>query len=145
MDNIIVYVDDAAHARQQLAGVLAQGGQRRWLVVACAPRMTQRIGKWVSHGSRENWRNKWSQKLFDQLLPSFGGGATVVPVLAKEPLPELTARLQVEHGPAQVVDARRPKSPQPAATPAEPGSTTPGRWTLPGGTSVFALFFLVME
>jgi hypothetical protein len=45
------------------------GGPTHWVLVACAPRMTHRISKWVSHSSRENWRAKWADKLFDQVVP----------------------------------------------------------------------------
>ena len=83
-----------------------------WLLVACAPRMTHRISKWVSHSARENWRAKWSDKLFEQVVPALRErGDAVTPILAKGPLPELTRSLMTEHGTARVIDARRPKSP----------------------------------
>ncbi len=112
MDNkIIVYVDDAAHAQQVLSPLLeSETAGMRWVLVACAPRMTHRISKWVSHRARENWRDKWADKLFAQLLPGLTtGGSTVTTVLAKGPLAELTQQLQTELGAARVVDARRPK------------------------------------
>ena len=112
MDNkIIVYVDDAAHAQLVLSPLLAtETAGTRWVLVACAPRMTHRISKWVSHRARENWRDKWADKLFAQLLPGLTtGGSTVTTVLAKGPLAELTQQLQTELGAARVVDARRPK------------------------------------
>ena len=112
MDNkIIVYVDDADHAQQVLSPLLeSETAGMRWVLVACAPRMTHRISKWVSHRARENWRDKWADKLFAQLLPGLTtGGSTVTTVLAKGPLAELTQQLQTELGAARVVDARRPK------------------------------------
>ena len=73
MEKIILYVDDAAYAREFLAKVAAadagSGGPRQWVLVACAPRMTHRISKWVSHSARENWRAKWFAKVQDQVLP----------------------------------------------------------------------------
>jgi hypothetical protein len=159
MDKVIVYVDDAAHAQQILAPLLAGGAAAgtHWVLVACAPRMTHRVSKWVSHRARENWRDKWADKLFAQLLPWLrSGGNSVTTVLAKGPLPELTAQLQAElggcralggesekwtaaavlqpptpksdslPGAARVVDARRPK-----LEAAEP-SAAPGRLSFPG-------------
>jgi len=109
MEKVIVYVDDPAYARQQMA---AQGAPTHWLVVACAPRMTHRVSKWVSHSARENWRARWADKLFDQVVPALQArGDTVTPILAKGPLPELTRALFAEHGQMRVVDVRRPKSP----------------------------------
>ena len=129
MDTVIVYVDDAAHAQQVLSPLLAGGTAARthWVLVACAPRMTHRISKWVSHRARENWRDKWADKLFAQLVPVLTvGGSSVTTVLAKGPLAELTQQLQAELGTARVVDARRPK-----LEGAEP-ATVPARLSFPG-------------
>lgn len=138
---VIVYVDDAAHAHPLLQRLATQpsAAHTHWLVVACAPRMTHRISKWVSHSARENWRVKWADKLFAQVLPRLhAGGGQVTAVVAKGPLAELSDQLQAEHGPAQVVDARRPKA---ETAPAQvPG----GRWNLPGTLAgLGALLFLV--
>ena len=108
MDKVIVYLDDPAYARQRMPAV--DGAPTHWVLVACAPRMTQRISKWVSHSARENWRAKWADKLFGQVIPPLQArGDAVTPVLAKGPLPELTRVLMAEHGTARVLDVRRPK------------------------------------
>ena len=137
MQKIIVYVDDGAHAQQQLAPVSSSAPDgslhTHWVLVACAPRMTHRISKWVSHSARENWRAKWADKLFAQIVPALQArGDLVTVVLAKGPLPELTEQLKSEHGTARVLDARRPKfGPEPAPE----GEKPPGngkRWDIPG-------------
>jgi len=116
MDTVIVYLDDAAYARQQLDSGAA-GAPVHWVLVACAPRMTHRVSKWVSHRAREHWRTRWAEKLFEQMLPGLqANGHTVTPVLARGPLPELTQALMAEHGTRRLLDARRPKgdpAPQP--------------------------------
>ena len=46
MDNIIVYVDDASYGLQILQPMLQTAGAgqpARWIVVACAPRLTRRV------------------------------------------------------------------------------------------------------
>ena len=109
MEKVIVYLDDAAYARSQLP---AASEPTHWLLVACAFCMIHRISKWVSHSARENWRAKWADKLFDQVLPELRErGDLVTPILAKGPLPELTSALMAEHGSLRIIDARRPKSP----------------------------------
>ncbi|KQM70110.1 hypothetical protein [Xylophilus sp. Leaf220] len=138
MDKIIVYVDDASYAQQQLATL--RGSARsaaqpvQWVVVACAPRMTHRISKWVSHSARESWRAKWADKLFGEALPWLQAhGDTVVPVLAKGPLPELTERLLSEHPGSRVLDARRPKfgqDLQPVS--GDQPAAKESRWVVPG-------------
>ena len=120
MDKVIVYLDDPAYASQRMPA--CEGPPTHWVLVACAPRMTHRISKWVSHSARENWRAKWADKLFDQVVPPLRArGDAVTPVLAKGPLPELTRMLMAEHGTARVIDVRRPKAPE-GNGPASPGS-----------------------
>jgi len=130
MDRVIVYVDDAAYAQQVLAPLFARDTavQTQWVLVACAPRMTHRISKWVSHSARENWRTKWADKLFAQILPALRTPeSSVTTVVAKGPLLELTEQLQAgQPSCAQVVDARRPKSDTP-----EELNQTGRRWSSP--------------
>ena len=132
MNRVIVYVDDAASAQQVLAPLLARdtAGDTLWVLVACAPRMTHRISKWVSHRARENWRDKWADKLFAQILPLFPSpSGRVTTVLAKGPLAELTEQLQADlqaHGShtAPVMDARKPRSTEAAPQPLTPRAAT---------------------
>jgi hypothetical protein len=115
MKKIIVYVDDAAFAREHIAqwtvpGAPAEDDARHWILVVCAPRMTHRISKWVSHSARENWRAKWLAKTLDEITPVLcQPGDQLTSVLAKGPLAELTQQLRRTHGAALVIDARRPK------------------------------------
>lgn len=152
MDKIIVYVDDGAHAQQQLTPMKNSGlgGNPRthWVLVACAPRMTHRISKWVSHSARENWRAKWADKLFSQIVPGLqASGDVVTVVLAKGPLPELTEQLKAEHGTARVLDARRPKAgPDITSGAAEPAAAHSKRWDIPGAAlGMGALLLLGIE
>lgn len=144
MNPIIVYVDDATYAQPMLEALAgsSQAASSHWLLVACAPRMTHRVSKWVSHRARENWRGKWADKLFAALLPVMAtAGGKVTPVLAKGPLTELVAELQQQHGAAQIIDARRPKQEAMQAAPAKTGTkagTSEGRWNLPGTMAAIA-------
>ena len=154
MDKIIVYLDDAAYAQQQLAPMHSVGSgaaapaATHWVLVACAPRMTQRIGKWVSHSARENWRTKWADKLFTQIVPHIeAAGDTVSTVLAKGPLPQLTKSLIAQHGTARVLDARRPKFGQ-ALQPvtADQPASHESQWQVPGAVlGMGALLVLAAE
>jgi hypothetical protein len=152
MEKIILYVDDAAYARELLSRLTPEAvgtGARRWVLVACAPRMTHRISKWVSHSARENWRNKWLAKTQEQLLPLLElEGGQVTSVLAKGPLAELTRRLKMEHGAAaRVIDARRPKIGV-DLEPVAPDVKSPSQsgWALPGAVlGMGALLVLANE
>ena len=139
MDKIIVYVDDAAHAQQLLAPLVSRSSaaHQHWVLVACAPRMTHRVSKWVSHSARESWRTKWADKLFAQIITGAGLPSTqVTTVLAKGPLAELTEQLQADlhtNGgrTAPVMDARKPRT---ALDAQEPRAMRPPELA-PGGPS----------
>lgn len=137
MDNIIVYLDDAEFALQQLAPMKNSANARtatHWILVACPPRMTRYINKWVNHTARQAWRQKWSDKLFEQVVPAMQNqGDCITQVLAQGPLVEQTSALLAEHGVARVLDARRPKFGQ-DLPPVVAGQPTEGaaRWSLPG-------------
>ena len=47
----IAYVDDAEYAQQLLRSMLlcAHGQDAHWVLVACAPRITHRVSKFVSN------------------------------------------------------------------------------------------------
>jgi hypothetical protein len=137
MNKVIVYLDDPAYARQQMAA--GDAGPTHWVLVACAPRMTHRISKWVSHSARENWRAKWADRLFDQVIPPLRErGDDVTPVLARGPLPELTRLLMAEHGTAHVLDVRRPKSD-------DGGARAGDRWSAGGLLGLTAALMLVFD
>lgn len=155
MDTLIVYLDDADYAQQMLAPMLNKDLATRWVLVACAPRMSHRIGKWLSHSARENWRNQWSEKLFAKvkliLVPggdtaALGTQTAVECVVAKGPLPALTQSLRTRFGAAHVVDARRPKFGQAL----EPVTLEQPRdkqgWQIPGAVgSLSALLVLASD
>lgn len=157
METVIVYIDDAAYARQQLASVLDAGATDtplppvHWVLVACAPRMTHRISKWVSHSARENWRAKWSEKLFNEVSPWLRQrGDRITEVLAKGPLTELQTQLATEHCTQHLLDARRPKlghDMAPVVAPPQAAAAEPKRpWSLPGAVAgMFGLMLVLAE
>ena len=136
MQSIIVYVDDADWALWQLAPMACGEGAvpLRWVLVACPPRMSQHIGKWTNHATRQGWRQRWSAELFKRFEPALHGrGHRVVRVVAQGPLPKLTTQLVREHAAVHVLDARRPRFGEalrpvtPEQAPQAPGA----RWQLP--------------
>lgn len=145
MDKIVVYMDDAEHALQQLTPMLVGGGRTQWIVVACAPHMTRHISKWVSRSARESWRVKWADKLFAQVVPALTQrGDQVITQVAKGALSALTEKLLAQHGPARVLDARRPKFGQDLGpVTANQPTSTEGRWTLPGSVATLGAVLIL--
>ena len=135
MDNVIVYLDEAACALAMLAPVLPADQARtpiRWIVVGCAPRVTHHVSKWVTHSARQNWRGKWADKVFSQVLPLLQRpGDEVVTQIASGPLCDLTDALMTQYGAGRVLDVRRPK-PGNALQPVtrQPAAQGQSLWTL---------------
>lgn len=152
MDKVIVYLDDCEHARHQLSSMGGVSSSRRtathWVLVACPPRMTRHISKWVNHTARENWRRKWSEKIFAQIAPELRArGDVVTTLLASSPLTEMTRTLLTTEGAARVLDVRRPRFGNDLA-PGAPGQATSqdSPWTVPGAVAgMGALLVLASE
>lgn len=125
MEKIAALVDDASQALQVLQPLA--GPHTHWVLVGCAPKLTHRVSKWVSHSSREQWRARWATQLFAELLPKLGG-ARVDTLVARRPLPEVVQQLQQHHGVGlRVIDARRARPELLHEAP--PVSFPQGRWT----------------
>lgn len=148
MDKIIVYVDDAAYALGQLQPMLLTERRTQWVLVACAPQLTRHASKWVPRSARQAWRQQWAEAAFSELAPALQSrGDSVETVLASGKLHGVTERLDRAHGPARILDARRPKFghrlPTVTTTQGEAGRSP---WQLPLAlASVGAVLMLVGE
>jgi hypothetical protein len=118
METMIVYIDDATYARKILTPLLPSDHTRqqnqatRWVIVACAPKVTHDIGKWVSTEAVAQWREDWAKTVFDQITPLLHHvGDTVITQLAshKQSLADQTEALSLKYSYVKVLDARRPK------------------------------------
>ena len=148
MENIIVVLDDAAHALNQVLPMRKEGGNTHWILVACPPRLTRHISRWVNQGSRNAWRKRWSQDLLNQVRPELTRqGDTCELRVLNGKLTDMTEALQKEFQLARVLDARRPKlghEMEPAT--ASQTTDTSGAWALPGGTAALgAMIILATE
>ena len=61
MENIIVVLDDATHALNQVLPMRKEGVRTHWILLACPPRLTRHISRWVNQGSRNAWRKRWAR------------------------------------------------------------------------------------
>ncbi len=112
MEKIAVFMDDAAYAKSILQPLLGSAAPVHCVVVACPPRLSRRIGKWVSHAQREQWRAKWADHLFREVVPlvKVVAGGKVERLKADQPLADLSAQLRSRLGSdLLLLDARRPK------------------------------------
>ena len=118
MQTMIVYVDDAEYARKMLSSHLPTGHAlstqdvSHWIVVACAPEVTNDVGKWLGAKEKELWRDDWATAMFAQILPMLSKMGNKVSTHIASPKPsliDLTHDLLKQHSSAEVIDARRPK------------------------------------
>lgn len=149
MENIAVFVNDAAHARHLLQPLLGRQGATHWVLVACPPVLTRHVGRWLSHAAREKWRERWSAELFAALEPELRahGAAAIEKMIAQRPLVELSQRLSARLPQLRVLDARRVhlgRSEEPL-TPDQPPSEGRGEraaGTIAAASSLGALLIL---
>lgn len=115
LDTLVVLIDDGPTAHSMLSELLsarrdpAQPMRALHLVVvACPPRMTHRMSKWLSHRTREGWRQRWQARLHEAVMPLLQQARVRSHwMLADGPLTELTQRLQEHHQAQAVLDMRR--------------------------------------
>lgn len=145
MDRIIVFADDADYALQQLLPLCQDAQPRQWLLVACPPHLTRHASKWVNQSARLQWRERWSGKLFERIVPALRQrGGEIRTQIATESLRQVNTKLQASLGPTPVLDARRPKfgqdlSPLTADQPSEHAA----RWTLPGSVATLGAMLIL--
>lgn len=117
MPRLLIHVDDADHACGQLEPWLAAhaGHLVECIVVLSAPRITHRIGKWLAHASREQWRQRWGDRQRERLEPCLlrhAPGCRVEWIQARQPLGEIVEAVRTRHGTElTVLDVRRRKPP----------------------------------
>lgn len=144
-ETVIVVIDDAQRVLQELAtlpplppsghGAVAadEPAPHHWVLLACPPRMSQRIGKFMSQSARQGWQNRWSEKLRAQLAPTIQEQCGTFELhIAGSSFPAQLLALRTAHPGAVVRDLRQPRS-QPATGPAPSAARKGfGRGALPG-------------
>lgn len=135
MDPIAVFVNDARYAQHLLTPLLEGARPTHWVLVACAPRLTRHIGRWVSQGARAQWRERWAAELFAELEPALKAqrGSRVEKMVAKRPLVDVSSRLSARLAGIKLVDARAPRWGQPdePIIANQPASGLPQQWAGP--------------
>ena len=117
MKTTIVYVNDAAYALKILQPMLPSTSEAttvqptNWVLMGCAPRVTNDIGKWVSTEAIKLWRQDWADGelgQIEELLKKSGGTVSMQLTTHKTSLIAQTEALTLQFEQVQVLDARRP-------------------------------------
>ena len=69
MKTVALFIDDAAAARLALQPLMQSQAAGRLILVACAPKLTRHVGRFVSNAGREQYRQRWARDLFTELQP----------------------------------------------------------------------------
>lgn len=117
MEQIAVFVNDAPHARSILQPLLGSEDPVHWIVVAYAPLLTRHIGRWVTQGAREQWRQRWAAECFASIETDLklNPRSKVESILATRPPIEMVGRLEARLGKLRLLDARRARVGRPEA------------------------------
>lgn len=132
MRTIALFIDDAAAARLALQPLLQGRDSGRVVLVACAPKLSRHVGRFVSHTGREQFRQRWARDLFTELQPLWAKAprGAVETLVAKAPPEVVMQRMKVQQGTQLVaIDARK-------STLEQAGTLTPAqlaarRWLVP--------------
>jgi hypothetical protein len=134
MKTIALFIDDAAAARLALQPLLQSRDAGRVVLVACAPKLSRHVGRFVSHAGREQYRQRWARDLFTELQPlwSMAPRGTVETLVAKAPLEVVVQRMKVQQGTDLVaIDARLTALEQARLSQATPAQLAARRWLIP--------------
>ena len=109
METIAVFVNEAGFARHVLQPMAQSQGPTQWVLVACPPKLTRHIGRWVSQAARDQWRERWAAELFAEIegVLKLSSCSKVEKLLAKRPLVGVSARLQSRLSGIRLLDARQ--------------------------------------
>lgn len=110
MSSVALFIDDAAAARLALQPLMQGHPPERIILVACAPKFTHHVGRFVSHAGREQYRLRWARDLFTELQPLWSQAprGCIETTIAKAPLEVMVQRMRLQLGSDLVaLDARR--------------------------------------
>lgn len=145
MEKMMVVLDDVEYALQLMLPMRRPEARMEWVVLACPPRLTRHIGRWVNQASRKAWRERWLQEVRQRLNAQCLQEGDVLRVQVLEGgLQARVACLLKAHPTACLLDARRPRLGQ-DLTPVTPGQpqTQHATWTLSGGAAAMGVALIL--
>ena len=134
MPTIALFIDDAEAARLALRPILQSRDARRVILVACAPKLTRHVSRFVSQAGREQYRQNWARDLFSELQPLWSAAprGTIETMIAKAPPDVIVQRMRVQVGTDLLaIDARKAGLEQALAGQATPARIAARRWLVP--------------
>jgi len=138
MEKIIVVVNDANYALQMVEPMRNDASPTQWILLACPPKFTRHVNRWVNRQSLNVWRNKWAQDVIQVIKPVLVRGRDSLHWKCSQgDLSKEIQRLQQEFGTQRVLDARRHRfgvEQQPVS--ASQPVITNNSWSIPSGVAM---------
>ena len=107
METYVIYVNDKAHAMNQVLPMLENTHQAQWVLVGCPPRVNRHTGKWLTQRALKKFRSDWTESNLKALVDLLQQhGQKVLTRVAQAPLIQVTKGLKAEFTNARIVDAR---------------------------------------
>jgi hypothetical protein len=138
METYVIYINDKAHAMNQVLPLLEDNLPAQWVLVGCPPRIHRHTSKWLTQRALKKFKSDWidvNLKEISDMLSQRGN--RVHTRLAHGPLVQLTKAFKAEFIHPRIVDAR--KAPEFENLPAVDESQKPEQrpWVIPVGAVAF--------
>ncbi len=138
METYVIYINDKAHAMNQVLPLLEDAQPAQWVLVGCPPRIHRHSSKWLTQRALKNFKSDWTDsnlKEVSELLSQ--KGHSVLKRVALGSLVPMTKALQKEFTHLRIIDAR--KAPEFENLPAVIESQKPesNPWALPVSAVAF--------
>lgn len=108
METFAVYINDHEHGPQQILSLLNHKAPARWVLLACPPRLSRHLGRWLSQPAKKRWRQLWSEQALREVKTRLqkNGDAFEIRVV-RQPQLALEHDLRREFSGVRIIDARR--------------------------------------
>ena len=108
METFAVYINDHEHGPRQILSLLNGQAPAHWVLLACPPRMSRHLGRWLSQPAKKKWRQRWSEEALHEVIERVRAkGDTYEVRVVREPHPKLERELRRTYRGLRTIDARR--------------------------------------
>jgi hypothetical protein len=108
METYVIFVNDKAHAMDQVLLLLEGSQPTQWVLVGCPPRLQRHSSKWLTQRALKKHKTEWTDENLKDIVQLLKvRGHQVLTRVAQAPLIEVTKALQSEFINLRVVDARK--------------------------------------
>ena len=131
METFAVYVNDHEHGPRQILSLLEGQAPARWVLLACPPRMSRHLGRWLSQPAKKKWRMRWSEEALHEVTQRIRAKGDAFEIrIVRDPQAKLERELRREFPGLRLIDARRMQD----------------RWEVPAGAAAMGtLMTLAVE